>query len=147
MLYLGALMHDLGLTERFYGNQRFEVDGADAARAFLLQNGLPEEKPKRFGMRLHYTPRSALHRKAPEIALVHLGATIDVGGLGLEDLDPETVERVIEVYPRVGCGQALLKLIISQVKRKPKSAAFTWMAEVGDVIFTVLLVLHLSKSF
>ena len=56
---------------------------------------------------------------------------MDVGGLGLEDLDPETVERVIEVYPRVGCGQALLGLIISQVKRKPKSAAFTWMAEVG----------------
>jgi hypothetical protein len=36
LLYLGALMHELGLTERFYGNQRFEVDGADAARLFLV---------------------------------------------------------------------------------------------------------------
>jgi len=35
LLYLGAIMHDLGLTERFDGDQRYEVDGADAAREFL----------------------------------------------------------------------------------------------------------------
>jgi len=28
-------MHDLVLTERFDGDQRYEVDGADAAREFL----------------------------------------------------------------------------------------------------------------
>ena len=132
LLYLGALMHDLGLTERFDGNQRFEVDGADAARSFLLQNGLPEEKAEAVwdAIALH-TSIGIAERNPPEIALVHLGASMDVGGLGIEDLDPETVERVIEMYPRVGCGQALLDLIISQVKRKPKPAAFTWMAEVG----------------
>lgn len=54
-----------------------------------------------------------------------------LGSSRLEDLDPETVKRVIELYPRSGCGQALLELIISQVKRKPQTAAFTWMAEVG----------------
>jgi len=137
LLYLGALMHDLGLTERFYGNQRFEVDGADAAERSCCKTDYQKKKAEAVwdAIALH-TSIGIASRKAPEIALVHLGATIDVGGL--EDLDPETVERVIEVYPRVGCGQALLKLIISQVKRKPKSAAFTWMAEVGDVIFTVL---------
>jgi len=112
-----------------------------------LQNGLPEEKkPKRFGMRLHYTPRSALHRKAPEIALVHLGATMTWAD-GTREPRSETVERVIEVYPRVGCGQALLKLIISQVKRKPKSAAFTWMAEDGGCHIHGFACPHLSKSF
>ena len=29
LFYLGAVLHDLGLTERFSGQQRFEVDGAD----------------------------------------------------------------------------------------------------------------------
>ena len=45
LLYLGAVLHDLGLTERFdRGEQRFEVDGADAARAFVLEHGLSNEK-------------------------------------------------------------------------------------------------------
>jgi len=44
LLYLGAIMHDLGLTERFDGDQRYEVDGADAAREFLLQHGLPKDR-------------------------------------------------------------------------------------------------------
>jgi len=37
LLYLGAIMHDLGLTERFDGDQRYEVDGADAAREFATR--------------------------------------------------------------------------------------------------------------
>jgi hypothetical protein len=132
LLYLGALMHDLGLTERFDGNQRFEVDGADAARSFLLQHGLSEEKAETVwdAIALH-TSIGIASRKTPEIALVHLGVTMDVSGLGLEELPPEIVDRAIETYPRIGCNQALLESIVSQVKRKPQTAAFTWMAEVG----------------
>ena len=44
LLYLGAVLHDLGLTKRFDGEQRFEVNGADAARAFILEHGLSDEK-------------------------------------------------------------------------------------------------------
>jgi HD superfamily phosphodiesterase len=39
LFYLGAVLHDLGQTEQFMGNQRFEVDGADAAAAFLKDRG------------------------------------------------------------------------------------------------------------
>jgi HD-GYP domain-containing protein (c-di-GMP phosphodiesterase class II) len=35
LLYVGAMFHDLGLTERYRTSTgRFEVDGADAARDF-----------------------------------------------------------------------------------------------------------------
>ena len=43
LFYLGAVFHDLGQTERFMGEQRFEVDGADAAAEFLQANGVPKE--------------------------------------------------------------------------------------------------------
>src|SRR2546421_3852025 len=40
LLYAGAMFHDLGLTERYRTSTlRFEVDGANAARAFLLEHG------------------------------------------------------------------------------------------------------------
>lgn len=36
LLYMGAMFHDMGLTERYSSaDQRFEVDGANAARDFL----------------------------------------------------------------------------------------------------------------
>src|SRR5580700_4896131 len=35
LLAVAAILHDLGLTERYFGEHRFEVDGANAARAFL----------------------------------------------------------------------------------------------------------------
>lgn len=44
VVYLAALPHDPGLTYEFAGDQRFEVDGADAASRFLLENGYPESK-------------------------------------------------------------------------------------------------------
>src|SRR6476619_2725712 len=31
---VGTLLHDLGLTNSFTGQKRFEIEGADAARAF-----------------------------------------------------------------------------------------------------------------
>src|SRR3954469_20403329 len=36
LLYIGAMCHDMGLTSRYGSNtDRFEVDGANCARAFL----------------------------------------------------------------------------------------------------------------
>src|ERR1700735_4976998 len=43
LLYVGAMFHDLGLTERYRTSTlRFEVDGADAARDFLARHGVDD---------------------------------------------------------------------------------------------------------
>jgi HD superfamily phosphodiesterase len=45
LLYVAALFHDLGLADAYHtATKRFEVDGADAARAFLKSHGIPEPK-------------------------------------------------------------------------------------------------------
>ncbi|MFB2768314.1 HD domain-containing protein [Pelatocladus sp. BLCC-F211] len=132
LLYLSAVMHDLGLTEKFDGNQRFEVDGADAAKSFLAENGLPEAKAELVwdAIALH-TSIGIASRKQSEVALVHMGASMDVGGVRLQDLPREIVEQILEAYPRLNCGEAILELIINQVKRKPRAIACTWMSEIG----------------
>jgi hypothetical protein len=132
LLYLGAIMHDLGLTERFDAEQRFEVNGADAARAFVLEHGLSDEKAEIVwdAIALHTSIGIAV-RKQPEIALVHLGATADLLGMRISDITPETVEQILDAYPRIGFNQQITQLMVSQVKRKPQTATFTWLAEVG----------------
>jgi hypothetical protein len=45
LFFLGAVLHDLGLTERFGATAgRFEVVGADAAEKFLLGEGAAAER-------------------------------------------------------------------------------------------------------
>src|SRR3954467_6002659 len=44
LLYISAVFHDLGLTKQYSSpDKRFEVDGANAARSYLQQNGVPNE--------------------------------------------------------------------------------------------------------
>ena len=40
VVFLSAVLHDLGLTDRARGERRFEIEGADAARQFLSDAGL-----------------------------------------------------------------------------------------------------------
>ena len=56
LLYIAAAFQDLGLTKKCSSeNERFEVDGANAARQFLTAHHVPEEQVKRSGKRLLYT--------------------------------------------------------------------------------------------
>src|SRR3954451_15309211 len=44
LLYVGAMFHDIGLVEGHRSaHERFEIDGANAARRFLESKGLPEQ--------------------------------------------------------------------------------------------------------
>ncbi|AGY59732.1 HD domain-containing protein [Gloeobacter kilaueensis] len=132
LFFLGAVLHDLGLCERFDCGQRFEVDGADAARAFALQEGISSEKAEALweAVALHTSLGIAV-RKSPEAALVFLGASMDVFGLGLEELDPQAVERVLQAHPRLDLATTLSELFVAQIRRKPHTVPFTWMTEVA----------------
>lgn len=55
----------------------------------------------------------------------------DFFGLRIEDIDSKTMEKVFEAYPRLGATKALQELLVSEIRKKPHAAAFTWMTEVG----------------
>ena len=94
LLYVGAMFHDLGLTEpyRTTSSLRFEVDGANAARDFLLQHGIEEDEARRvwLSIALHTTP-GVPEFLEPEIALVTAGVETDVLGMGLRDLSSDAL--------------------------------------------------------
>jgi HD superfamily phosphodiesterase len=83
LLYVGAMFHDIGLTKQYSSaTERFEVDGANAARAFLKQHGIPETSIDVVwdAIALHTTPGIPQHKK-PEVALVTAGVEMDVLGI------------------------------------------------------------------
>jgi HD superfamily phosphodiesterase len=102
LLYVGALFHDLGLTERYRRtDQRFEIDGADQARRFLDAHGVPTLDSDRVwtAIALHTTPEIPLHM-APEIALVTRGVEYDVLGLGYDYLPDTQRAAVVAAHAR-----------------------------------------------
>jgi HD superfamily phosphodiesterase len=66
LLYVGAMFHDIGLTDAYRNSPlRFEVDGANAARAFLRSYGIPETSVETVwdAIALHTTPGIPEHKK------------------------------------------------------------------------------------
>jgi HD superfamily phosphodiesterase len=102
LLYIGAMFHDLGLTESYRTtDQRFEIDSADAARRFLTKHGVPEDSARIVweAIALHTTPEVP-HHMAPEIALVTTGVEADVLGIGLDEIPEEARAGIVAAHPR-----------------------------------------------
>ncbi|MCW2687963.1 MAG: diguanylate cyclase [Mycobacterium sp.] len=111
MLYVGAMFHDIGLTQPYRTSTlRFEVDGANAARDFLLHHGVDEAAARTvwLSIALHTTP-GVPEFLDPEIALVTAGVETDVLGIGRDDLPAETLAAVTAAHPRPDFKRRILQ--------------------------------------
>jgi HD domain len=102
LLYLGAMFHDMGLTEKYSSRDlRFEVDGANAARNFMKSYGVLERDIEEVwtAIALHTTPGIPEHMR-PTIALVTAGVEMDVLGIAYHDFTPEQRHHVCDHHPR-----------------------------------------------
>ena len=132
LLYAGAMFHDIGLTERYRTSMlRFEVDGANAARDFLLERGVDEAAARKvwLSIALHTTP-GVPEFLDPEIALVTAGVETDVLGLGRNDLSPGAVEAVTAAHPRPDFKNRILRAFNDGMKHRPDSTFGTMNADV-----------------
>ncbi|MEW2069277.1 HD domain-containing protein [Streptomyces sp. NPDC007346] len=124
LLYVGAMFHDLGLTERFRRtDQRFEIDGADEARRFLSAHGVTGEPADRVwtAIALHTTPEIPRHM-APEVALVTRGVELDVLGLGYDAVSDEQRAAVVAAHPRPDFKNGILAAFTEGIKDRPDTA-------------------------
>ncbi|MBD3145394.1 HD domain-containing protein [Microbispora bryophytorum] len=123
LLYIGAMFHDLGLNEEHRGSgRRFEVDGADAARRFLQERGVPEDSVRRVwtAIALHTTPGIPEFME-PEVALVTAGVEYDVLGIGYHDLDDAQRAEITALHPRPGFKEAILQAFTEGIAPKPET--------------------------
>src|SRR6516165_3406695 len=104
LLYAGAMFHDMGLTPKHASaDERFEVDGANAARDFLRIYGIAEQDIETVwtAIALHTTPGIPPHMH-PVIALVTAGVEMDVLGIAFSEFTEAEREVVVRAHPRPG---------------------------------------------
>jgi HD domain len=131
LLYLGVIMHDLGLTDEFAGTQRFELDGADAAGRFLLKRGVSKHRIHLVWDSIAFHTSEGIYDRMPaEIALVGVGVLADTTGAGIEKLPAKQVREVLQAWPRHGFRYAFPELVAEIVGPKPETAAGSFAADV-----------------
>ena len=119
-LYVGALLHDLGLTERFDGPRCFENESAVAAMAFADERGWDQLRQERLAsaIRFHMHPRVVPEDDAAGYLLSE-ATSCDVRGHRLDELPPEAVADLMSRYPRLGFKERFIELFERQARAKP----------------------------
>jgi HD domain len=122
LLYAGAMFHDMGLVPRYSSaDERFEVDGANAARDFLRSRGIaPADVDTVWtAIALHTTPGIPKHMH-PVVALVTAGVEMDVLGLSYREFSEAERVAVSHAHPRSAhFKEDIIQAFYEGIKAKP----------------------------
>jgi hypothetical protein len=122
LLYAGAMFHDMGLTPAHSsGHERFEVDGANAAREFLRSHGIGQDDIDTVwtAIALHTTPGIPQHMH-PVVALVTAGVEMDVLGLTYAEYSAAEREAVVHAHPRTErFKEDIIQAFYDGIRHKP----------------------------
>jgi hypothetical protein len=132
LLYVGAMFHDIGLVEGYRSkHERFEIDGANAARAFLERHGLPEDRVMTVweSIALHTTPEVPRY-KQPEVRMVTLGVEYDVLGLHFDALSAERRAEVLAAHPRTRFKEGIIEAFSAGMRDKPETTFGTMNSDI-----------------
>lgn len=132
ILAVSVILHDLGLTEHYAGEYRFEVDGANAARSFLKDRSISAGQIQLVwdAIALHTTPSLALH-KEPEVSGAHTGIAVDVVGAGLDLIRQDEVRAILTEFPRLAFKRQFQNCLCSVVRRKPTTTYDNVLRDLG----------------
>jgi hypothetical protein len=124
LLYTGAMFHDMGLTHQHSSaHERFEVDGANAARDFLKRHGIAQHDIDTVwtAIALHTTPGIPQHMH-PVVALVTAGVEMDVLGLTYPQYSDEERAAVVHAHPRTPhFKEDIIQAFYDGIQHKPET--------------------------
>ena len=124
LLYVAAMFHDMGLTPRYSSkSDRFEVDGANTARAFLRQHNIPQLEIDTVwtAIALHTTPGIPQYMH-PVVALLTNGVEMDVLGIAYSDFSDADRQAIVAAYPRTEhFKEDIIQAFYDGIKHKPET--------------------------
>lgn len=144
---IAALLHDLGLdlssgssapkSEIISTDKRFEIDSANAARAFLAREAPDWEHRKVQLVRDAYALHSAVsiaRHKEPEVVAASLGISADFSGPGEGKgiVSREQWDVVVKEWPRNGMLGGIKETLCGLCRRKPATTYDNWVGQYGE---------------
>src|SRR5579859_3824394 len=119
--FVAAMLHDLGLTDKYRTEREFIHSGAELACSFLERQGWPLERIRLVEEAiLRHT--NLVAEEVPVHRVVQAGAAVDVVGLGSEEMDPESLARIVSAYPRLDFAEQMRATFLDEARRHPEGA-------------------------
>jgi hypothetical protein len=129
LLYVSAMLHDIGLVPAFDLGGCYEVDGAIAAQQLVGEAGGPDRRARAiYDVIARHDDEVLPPDPAPEVVLLWDSAGTDVTGHRLADIRPAIIPRLLAAYPRVGFKREFTALLVDQARRKPTCPAAEMVA-------------------
>jgi hypothetical protein len=130
---VGSLLHDLGLTNSFMGPKRFEIEGADAARAFAREEGLEDDRRLQLiwdSVALNSTPSIGLNKEA-EVALCTAGIGVEFG-FQFDRIPPNEMKSILAAFPRLEMKRRFKDSVCRIVETKPETTYDNFAGDFGE---------------
>jgi len=143
LLFVACILHDIGCASRFNGTQRFEVEGADAAKAHVLsfygRGAEVDAHAVWIAIACHASPHIA-EKVSPLAYLARVAVLFDFHAMGSlsgqapggwggpeEVLGEELRREVEELFPRLDPEKVLGDAVVDQARgQRFKAPAASW---------------------
>jgi hypothetical protein len=120
ILYVSAMLHDIGLVPAFDLGGCFETDGAIAAERFSLEHGQPPERARAiFDVIGLHMLAEAPPGSTNEVVLLNDSTGTDVTGYRITDIRREAIEPILAACPRLTFKRDFAAAFEDQAARKP----------------------------
>jgi len=127
LLFTACILHDVGTCQTYDGEQRFEVEGADAAMTLLQSHGVSGKDAYDVwvAIALHTSPHigeriGALANLVRRAVLIDFGRTLPK--LGDENNVLQFKEAAEKEWPRLNIEKVLGDAVVEQAVRQPVKA-------------------------
>ena len=125
LLYVGCVLHDIGLTERFaHPTRSFEMVSADIAAELTERHrwALTRRYTVHRAIVLHMSPAISQAELA-EVLLLEAGVACDVAGVRIQDVSQRALMEVLRRYSRADFARQFSVTLQDEARRKPCCAA------------------------
>ena len=124
ILYVSAMLHDIGLVPAYDLGGSFEVDGAVAAEVLAREAGEPMGRTRAiYDVIALHNNETLPPDPASEVVLLWDSTGVDVTGDRIADVRPMLIPTLLAAYPRLDFKREFAARFADQASRKPTSKA------------------------
>ena len=130
---VSSLLHDLGLTKAHAGTRRFEVEGADRARALARDHGVDDRRGQLIWYCVALNATLSISPYAErEVGLCTVGAGIDYAGFLSEQIPKGTMASILAAFPRLQMKRQLKDCLCGIARARPQTTYENFIRDFGE---------------
>jgi hypothetical protein len=130
---VASLLHDVGLTKEYRRTRRFEVEGADAARALAKAEGMDGRRAQLVWYAIALNATLSISPYADtEVGICTAGAGADFAGLLYERIPEAAATRILTEFPRLQMKQQLKDCLCDVARARPEATYDNFIRDFGE---------------